>query len=109
MGDKGHAEAYHDEPAEGEEVGEPRKDGTAPTDELEVLNEKKDQPPAQHKPRRGTSPYCLTHTRCVNKCYRLLSDYFLLAELLRTHGFNATVKTEAQQRHIWLFIGLTGE
>lgn len=51
MGDKGHAEAYHDEPAEGEEVGEPRKDGTAPTDELEVLNEKKDQPPSQHKPR----------------------------------------------------------
>ena len=78
MGDKGHAEAYHDEPAEGEEVGEPRKDGTAPTDELEVLNEKKDQPPSQHKPRRGTNPYCLTHTRCVNKCYRLLSDYFLL-------------------------------
>lgn len=61
MGEKGPDEEHH-EPAEGEEVGERRKDGTAPTDELEELNEKKEQPSSQHKPRRGMSPYWLTYT-----------------------------------------------
>lgn len=51
MGDKGQDVERH-EPADGEEIGEPRKDGTAPTDELEVLEEKKkDQPSSQQKPR----------------------------------------------------------
>jgi len=46
MGQKG-----HDEPAEGEEQGESRKDGTAPTDEVDVLNENKDAPSSDQKPR----------------------------------------------------------
>ena len=52
MGEKRH-DLEHQEPADGEEVGERRKDGTAPIDELEVLSESKDQPSTEHKPRRG--------------------------------------------------------
>jgi len=48
--------AEHRGSVEGEEVGEHRKDGTAPTDELEVLDEKKDKPSSrEQKPRRGTN------------------------------------------------------
>ena len=54
--DKGR-DVEHHESAEGEEQGEHRKDGTAPTDELEVLDEKKDQPSSEQKPRRGTNLY----------------------------------------------------
>jgi len=51
MGDKGEGEPPA--AADDEEVGERRKDGTAPTDELEVVSEGKDQPApsSQHKPR----------------------------------------------------------
>jgi len=56
MKDKGR-DVEHDEPADGEEQGEHRKDGTAPTDELETLNENKDRPSSEQKPRRGTSLY----------------------------------------------------
>ena len=47
----------HHEPAEGEDVGEHRKDAAAPTDELEVLSEQKEQPAPEQKPRRGTNLY----------------------------------------------------
>jgi len=56
VAEKGH-DAEHHESADGEDVGEHRKDGTAPTDELEVLDEKKEQPTSEQKPRRGTNVY----------------------------------------------------
>lgn len=49
-GEKPHGDVEPDA-GDGEEVGEPRKDGTAPTDELEVISESKEQPSSQHKPR----------------------------------------------------------
>jgi len=56
-------EMEHHEAGEGEELaGEARKDGTAPTDELEVLDEKKDQPSAEQKPRRGMNHYSNLHS-----------------------------------------------
>ena len=48
--EQAHDEEHH-EPAEGEDVGEHRKDAAAPTDELEVLSEQKDKPPPEQKPR----------------------------------------------------------
>ena len=68
MGDKGQDVERH-EPADGEEIGEPRKDGTAPTDELEVLEEKKkDQPSSQQKPRQGTNLYSTTYSCYLSVC-----------------------------------------
>jgi len=57
-GEKRH-ELEHQE--DGQEPGEERKDGTAPTEDIEVLNEK-DQPPPQHKPRRVTPLALLSPT-----------------------------------------------
>jgi len=41
--------------ADGDEVGERRKDGTAPTDELDVLDENKQKPASQLKPRHQST------------------------------------------------------
>ena len=48
--DKGR-DVEHHESDKGEGQGEHRKDGTAPTDELEVLDESKEQPSSEPKPR----------------------------------------------------------
>ena len=66
MKDKGR-DVEHDEPTDGEEHGEHRKDGTAPTDELETLNESKDRPSSEQKPRQGTNLYTVQRLWC----YRL--------------------------------------
>jgi len=58
---------------EGEEIGEHRKDGTAPSDELEVLDEKKDKPASSsrdQKPRRAG-----TNLHQENTCRTIVATF----------------------------------